>query len=120
MMPGYCRAGEMSAMVTALTHVVSGTRMTPGGGGERSSSSAPASYPALPWVVGQKRGRERDGSAGTSSTGPQLPETVTRFYGGFGEFTASSESSSGAPTGELSNPLDSNYIDSKTQQVSRP
>nr|DAD22495.1 TPA_asm: hypothetical protein HUJ06_023958 [Nelumbo nucifera] len=73
----YNRSREMSAMVSALTHVVSG---------ERSGD-----WIYRPNFSGQKRGREEESSS-------QLPEAVSRIYRGFGEFrTSLGESSSVLP-----------------------
>ncbi|XP_050225455.1 ethylene-responsive transcription factor ABR1-like [Mercurialis annua] len=103
MFPGYGSTREMSAMVSALTHVVSG----PQRGGEwgygldsstsfASSSSSPLSAYSTSgsgYWAGQKRGREED-EVGAA----QLIESVPRVYRGFGDFTISQadSSSSGA------------------------
>lgn len=120
MYTGYSRASEMSAMVSALTHVVSGQRagdygyasgyggaasggVTSSFGGASSgmySSSSPLSaYSSSSgsgsgsgsWV-GHKRGRDLEAATPYSET------TINpRVYRGFGEFRLShSESSSGA------------------------
>lgn len=123
---GYSRPTEMSAMVSALTHVVSGQRGSDswghiGSGGVTSSfgqlysssSSSSASPSASPlsafsstsgpsasgshnWV-GQKRGREEDLAAAAAQA--QFMESANRVYrGSYGDFraTTQSESSSGA------------------------
>ncbi|KAL6315520.1 hypothetical protein AAG906_000820 [Vitis piasezkii] len=129
MYSGYSRASEMSAMVSALTHVVSGQRagdygyasgfigaaggvtssFGSGGSGIYTSSSPLSAYSSssgsgsasgsASWV-GQKRGRELEAAT-------QYSETVPRVYRGFGDFRVShSESSSGATgTEETTNML---------------
>lgn len=107
MIPGYSRTREMSTMVRALTHVVSGERgstMTAGGewvsrmGGSAATGVGSASSPpsssfssSSSWgggggggggsssSSGQKRGREEEAS--------QVPhESLLRYYrGGFGD-----------------------------------
>lgn len=93
MFSGYSQTREMSAMVTALTHVVSGRRQgeltyrpeitTSFGGGSPSSSSSGS------WA-GQKRRRDQEESVAA--------EQVQRVYGAFGEFRGG-ESSSSVKTG---------------------
>ncbi|KAF7851836.1 hypothetical protein BT93_L1999 [Corymbia citriodora subsp. variegata] len=72
MMSAYCPPGEMSAIVSALTHVVSGTRGGQHGGAYRSTlvpstaydSASAGSSSQLPWTyVGQKRERDEAGSS---------------------------------------------------------
>ncbi|KAJ8541490.1 hypothetical protein K7X08_002306 [Anisodus acutangulus] len=95
MFTGYSQTRDMSAMVTALTHVVSGRRpgewnyrpeitgvTTSFGGGSPSSSSSGS------WA-GQKRRRDQEESV--------TAEQVQRVYGGFGEFTGGESSSSVKP-----------------------
>lgn len=92
MFSGYSQTREMSAMVTALTHVVSGRRQgeltyrpeitTSFGGGSPSSSSSGS------WA-GQKRRRDQEESVAA--------EQVQRVYGGFGEFRSGESSSSVKP-----------------------
>ncbi|OIT40494.1 PREDICTED: ethylene-responsive transcription factor ERF110-like isoform X1 [Nicotiana attenuata] len=92
MFSGYSQTKEMSAMVTALTHVVSGRRQgeltyrpeitTSFGGGSPSSSSSGS------WA-GQKRSRDQEESVAA--------EQVQRVYGGFGEFRGGESSSSVKP-----------------------
>ncbi|OAY58494.1 ethylene-responsive transcription factor ABR1 [Manihot esculenta] len=118
MFPGYggC-TGEMSAMVSALSHVVSGQRagdwghgaglgsvITSGYGGiglASASSSSSSSSPALSaysstsgsgFWIGQKRGREEVGAT----------QSMPRVYRGFGDFRSSQgdSSSSGATVKE--------------------
>ncbi|XP_010246271.1 PREDICTED: ethylene-responsive transcription factor ERF110-like isoform X2 [Nelumbo nucifera] len=114
----YNRSREMSAMVSALTHVVSGERSgdwiyRPNFSGFAAptlassgvavtyaaaspSSSYTSSYTSSSSLsgVGQKRGREEESSS-------QLPEAVSRIYRGFGEFrTSLGESSSVLPVKE--------------------
>ncbi|KAK3018023.1 hypothetical protein RJ639_004743 [Escallonia herrerae] len=101
MLTGYSQSREMSAMVTALTHVVSGQRYGGGeavdysrsdlGGGALNISSFLPNSPAYSssssgsWA-GQKRVREGD-------TVSQLSE-LQRFYGGgYGDFRAGESSS---------------------------
>ncbi|EOY16791.1 Integrase-type DNA-binding superfamily protein, putative [Theobroma cacao] len=111
------QATEMSAMVSALTHVVSGQRAAADWGyganlagmvtssfGHSGSAASPSSYSssASPsgsgsasgsglWI-GQKRGREEEGAT-------QLIESVTRVQRPFGDFRGShADSSSGATT----------------------
>ncbi|KAL5779071.1 hypothetical protein ACOSQ2_009808 [Xanthoceras sorbifolium] len=107
---GYSRATEMSAMVSALTHVVSGQRgssdwrgVSSFGVGSSSSSSVSTmssiygsssgsgsgygSSVSGMWNIGHKRGREEE-------VGPQLLEPVPRVYRGFADFTPSQADSS--------------------------
>lgn len=88
---GYNRSTEMSAMVSALTHVVSGQRVadywtsTSSTGGSGVSPVFSSSV-----FVGQKRNREEQSEA-------QLMESsLPRVYRGFGGFRTDSSSSSGA------------------------
>ena len=109
MFSGYSQTREMSAMVTALTHVVSGQRSgewnfnrpelsvaagTPsfaaaGGSVIHSSNSPSSAYSSSSsgsWA-GQKRGRDQDESVSG------YPE---RVYRGFDEFRAGESSSANA------------------------
>lgn len=107
MFSGYSRAREMTAMVSALTHVVSGQRAGEwvyrtdmGGGGGRSntfasgsaSGSSPSSSSGSGSWAGQKRGREQQESASTA----QIFDYPQKVYRGFGE----SRESSSLPTVE--------------------
>lgn len=94
---GYGHAREMSAMVSALTRVVSGQRAATDVGYSATgfglaSASASASVSASPasasglWI-GHKRGREEAEAA-------QLAGSLPRLYRGFGDFRDSSSSSS--------------------------
>ncbi|KAL1543687.1 ethylene-responsive transcription factor ABR1-like [Salvia divinorum] len=82
--PGHGEFGEMSAMVTALTHVVSGQRHSGAGSFNPSTvdspSSAYSSSSSGSWA-GQKRQRHRDDGASQFSD---------RIYGGIGESSSSS------------------------------
>lgn len=91
---GYGHAREMSAMVSALTRVVSGQRAATDVGYSATgfglaSASASASVSASPasasglWI-GHKRGREEAEAA----------QLAPRLYRGFGDFRDSSSSSS--------------------------
>lgn len=97
MFSGYSRAREMTAMVSALTHVVSGQRAGEwvyrtdtggGGGGVRSntfatgsaSGSSPSSSSGSGSWAGQKRGREQQESASTA----QILDYPQKVYRGFG------------------------------------
>ncbi|KAB2603493.1 ethylene-responsive transcription factor ABR1-like [Pyrus ussuriensis x Pyrus communis] len=118
---GYGRAAtEMSAMVSALTHVVSGQRGSDswghiGSGGvtsslgqlysSASSSSAsplsaafPSSASGSHYWVGQKRGREEDFASASAQS--QFMESGNRaFRGGYRDYRGTqSESSSGGAT----------------------
>lgn len=107
MFSGYSQSREMSAMVTALTHVVSGQRsgewgynrpdlsgsvtMSFGAGGSvfhsaNSPSSAYSSSSSGSWA-GQKRGRDQE------ETISGCPESVQRVYKGFADFRAGESSS---------------------------
>ncbi|KAF8411606.1 hypothetical protein HHK36_004163 [Tetracentron sinense] len=99
MFSGYSRAREMSAMVSALTHVVSGdqrvgdwmyrpdmstvTSIPISTSGTCSSSPSSSYSSSSSWAGGQKRGREEE-------CGSQLSESVLRMYRGFGDFRTSS------------------------------
>ncbi|XP_015072152.1 ethylene-responsive transcription factor ABR1-like [Solanum pennellii] len=104
MYTGYSQSRDMSAMVTALTHVVSGRREAEwgyrpdisgvttsfgggGGGGSGSiySANSPSSSSSGSWA-GQKRRRDQEESV----TGEQ----AQRGYGGIGEFKNGESSSS--------------------------
>lgn len=72
MYSAYGRPGEMSAIVSALTHVVSGTRGGQHGGAHGSTSTPSLDYGSasagsssqLPWnYIGQKRERDEAGSS---------------------------------------------------------
>lgn len=73
------REREMSAMVSALTHVVTGEEQTHEVDGLNSS----------PGGVGSKRGREDDGGGGEHVT-----ESVSRLCRAFGDFPQQGSSSS--------------------------
>ncbi|KAK4348687.1 hypothetical protein RND71_031442 [Anisodus tanguticus] len=98
MFTGYSQTREMSEMVTALTHVVSGRRPgewsyrpeISGGGGVTTSfgGGSPSSSSSGSWA-GQKRRRDQEESV----TGEQ----IRRVYGGFGEFRGGESSSSVKP-----------------------
>lgn len=94
---GYDRTREMTAMVTALTHVVSGQRQQDRGEttsfrtSPRPSSSVYSSSSSGSWG-GQKRGREEESGSGT-----QYSEQ--RVYRGFSDFRGESSSVSTAPEG---------------------
>nr|XP_016510285.1 PREDICTED: ethylene-responsive transcription factor ABR1-like isoform X2 [Nicotiana tabacum] len=97
----YSQTREMSAMVTALTHVVSGRRegewtyrpdISAGavttsfaGGSSIYSASSPSSSSSGSWA-GQKRRRDQEESVAA--------EQVQRVYGAFGEFRGGESSSS--------------------------
>ncbi|XP_077241392.1 uncharacterized protein LOC143881934 isoform X2 [Tasmannia lanceolata] len=104
---GYSQAREMSAMVSALTHVVAGE-----GGGEwvsrpessvivpvsgsysvtSPSSSYSSSYSSSSMSGGQKRRREEESN--------QLQESMLRLYRGFGDFQTYHGELSAQPEGE--------------------
>ncbi|KAJ0086768.1 hypothetical protein Patl1_08014 [Pistacia atlantica] len=102
----YSRAGELSAMVSALTRVVSGSGSGSGqqAGGQittssgfghsvtaassLTSSSSAGSGSGSGFWIGQKRGREED----------SLAESVQRVYRGFGRGDSSSSGASAAMT----------------------
>ncbi|XAR62257.1 hypothetical protein NMG60_11016951 [Bertholletia excelsa] len=93
MFSGYGRSREMSAMVTALTHVVSGGRH--GNWNYRPDMSG-AGMASGSWA-GQKRGREEDSSVS------QQAEQLRRVYGGLSDNNVSfGDSSSVAPGPEES------------------
>nr|QWQ79376.1 AP2_27 [Zanthoxylum armatum] len=88
MLMGDGQARDTSAMVSALTRVVSGQRADT----QASASSSPASaYSASGLWIGQKRGREEAETA-------QLADSYPRIYRGIGDFIYSSSSSSGVIT----------------------
>nr|APQ47372.1 AP2/ERF domain-containing transcription factor [Vernicia montana] len=108
--PGYGSTREMSEMVSALTHVVSGQRSSDWGsygaglGGAITSSyglfsntsptlsSCSGSGSGSGFSIGQKRGREEESVT-------QLIESVPRVYRGFGDFrTCQGDSSSSGAT----------------------
>ncbi|KAH7525092.1 hypothetical protein FEM48_Zijuj06G0188300 [Ziziphus jujuba var. spinosa] len=75
---GYSRPTEMSAMVSALTHVVSGQRgYGIGLSSSSSSSSSPSPSPSSGSSIGQKRGREDNIGAASSQL---LLESSSRAY----------------------------------------
>lgn len=90
----YYRPGEMAAIVTALTRVVSGQR--PAGTTSTMPPPSPSPSPSTPSLrlsspshsyapwIGQKRGREEGSSSGVSQTAP------ARGYSMFGDIIASS------------------------------
>ncbi|KAI3685637.1 hypothetical protein L6452_34890 [Arctium lappa] len=96
----YSMSGELSAMVTALTHVVSGHgsggptilpsfRGGGGGGGNMDSPLAAYSSSSSGSFAGQKRVRDQEESVN------QFPEQFhQRFYGGFADFGGGESSSS--------------------------
>ncbi|KAF8377196.1 hypothetical protein HHK36_030569 [Tetracentron sinense] len=106
MFSGYSTTREMSAMVSALTQVVSGettgdwvyrseynTPVTSNQASGSCSSPPSSSYSSssASWGGGQKRVREEE-------SGGQLSESALRVHRGFGDFrTSQGESSSGAP-----------------------
>ncbi|KAL6225353.1 hypothetical protein ACLB2K_004203 [Fragaria x ananassa] len=77
------REREMSAMVSALTHVVTGEEQTHEVDGLNSS----------PGGVGSKRGREDDGGGGGGG-GEHVTESVSRLCRAFGDFPQQGSSSS--------------------------
>ncbi|XAR48648.1 hypothetical protein NMG60_11031535 [Bertholletia excelsa] len=108
MLSGYGSSREMSAMVSALTRVVSGQRSgpvayRPDPSGAMTASFASGIYssnsPSSPYSssssgswVGQKRGREEENVS-------QYPEQIQRVHGRFNtDFTASRGESSSATT----------------------
>ncbi|KAL0360398.1 UNVERIFIED_CONTAM: Ethylene-responsive transcription factor [Sesamum radiatum] len=119
MLSGQSQSREMSAMVTALTHVVSGQRQSgglfsgavassfsPGGSGNfiESPSSAYSSSSSGSWT-GQKRRRDRDDSV------TQLSEQAQRVYRNLGESSSSVKTepeagtSAATPTTTVAPPL---------------
>ena len=122
MYSGYSSASEMSAMVSALTHVVSGHRggdygyvsgyggAAAGGGGVTSSFGGGGSgIYSSPSPLSAYSSSSGSGSASGSASWvghkrgrdlespTQYSESIPRVYGGFGDFRVShSESSSGA------------------------
>ncbi|KAK3230154.1 hypothetical protein Dsin_002035 [Dipteronia sinensis] len=104
---GYSRAGEMSAMVSALTHVVSGQRgsdwvavgpSSSSSGGSTMSSGYGSSVSGVWNNIGHKRGRDEENIGAHQSMEPvPVPVPVPRVYRGFVDFRADS-SSSGATT----------------------
>nr|QNI23896.1 AP2/ERF transcription factor [Camptotheca acuminata] len=103
MFSGYSQSREMSLMVSALTHVVSGQRIGDwsgavtssfgGGSGIYSSNSPSSAYSSSSsgsWA-GQKRGREEESVN-------QFSEQIERVYRGFGEFRGSHGDSSSVTT----------------------
>ncbi|CAK9154168.1 unnamed protein product [Ilex paraguariensis] len=95
MFSGYSRSMEMSAMVTALTHVVSGGQRSGewsyrpelSGSGIYSANSPSYSSSSSGSWTGQKRGRDQEESV------PQFSDHVQRVYRGFGEFRGGESSS---------------------------
>nr|GMC52552.1 ethylene-responsive transcription factor ABR1-like [Ipomoea batatas] len=112
MFSGYGQSGEMTAVVTALTQVMSSQRSggeqwrfgataapSLAGGYSVNSPSSTYSSTSSSSGAGQKRRREQEESVS------QIPEHVQRVYGGFGEFrtpveTTSSSVKSDQETGE--------------------
>ncbi|KAK4429505.1 Ethylene-responsive transcription factor [Sesamum alatum] len=117
MLSGQSQSREMSAMVTALTHVVSGQRQSglfsgavassfsAGGGGSgnfipsavESPSSAYSSSSSGSWT-GQKRRRDRDDSV------TQLSEQAQRVYRSLGESSSSVKTEPEAGTTSAATP----------------
>lgn len=110
MFSGYGQSGEMSAVVTALTQVMSTQRssgeqwrfhpdisgaaapsLAGGVSGVYSVNSPSSTYSSTSSSsgAGQKRRREQEESV------TQIPEHVQRVYGGFGDLTSSSSVKSG-------------------------
>lgn len=88
MYSAYGRPSEMSAIVSALTHVVSGTRGSQHGGTYRSTSTSLSAYDSasagsssqLPWTcIGQKRDRDEAGSSSQFLT--DSPSSQRDYYG---------------------------------------
>jgi hypothetical protein len=86
---GHSQSLEMSAMVTALTHVVSGQRpgvstssLAASGSGNFVPSSAYC-FPSSASRAGQKRSRDQDDSV------PQFPEQTQQVYRGLAESSSS-------------------------------
>ncbi|PKI72043.1 hypothetical protein CRG98_007589 [Punica granatum] len=109
MFSSFCRPGEMSAIVTALTQVVSGQRAGSQGTlpHPTPSSCLPLSLPSYspaPWV-GQKRPRGEGSSSGVSEF------ASLRGHGMYGDLIARSQSAepSSFPTGTLVSSL-SNHL----------
>ncbi|KAK0575609.1 hypothetical protein LWI29_003700 [Acer saccharum] len=93
---GYSRAGEMSAMVSALTHVVSGQRGSDRVAVGPSSSGSTMSSGYGVWNnIGHKRGRDEENIGAHQSMEP-----VPRVYRGFVDFRADSSSSGATVTEE--------------------
>nr|GLL18438.1 ethylene-responsive transcription factor ABR1-like [Ipomoea trifida] len=109
MFSGYGQSGEMTAVVTALTQVMSSQRS----GGEQWRFGGAAAAPSLAAGgysvnspsstysstssssgAGQKRRREQEESVS------QIPEHVQRVYGGFGEFRTPAETTSSSVKSE--------------------
>ncbi|KAJ9166827.1 hypothetical protein P3X46_021524 [Hevea brasiliensis] len=133
MFPGYGSAREMSAMVSALTQVISGQRagdhgaglggaitssyggigvISPSGVYSSSSSSSPplsaySSTSGSGFWSGQKRGREEEGA-------PQLIESVPRVYRGFGDFKSSQGDSSSSGATVTEEPAATNIVPTPT------
>lgn len=103
MFTGYSQTREMSAMVTALTHVVSGSNYRPdisgsvttsfggGGSGIYSANSPSSAYSSSSSGsrAGQKRSRDQE-----ESVTQILEQSHQGIYGGFGEFRGGLPSSS--------------------------
>lgn len=92
------REREMSAMVSALTHVVSGevadeSDLTPSVPSPPSGTSYSSSSPLV--EVGRKREREDEGGGG------ELREPVTKLCTAFGDFTHGGSGSSSGVRGKL-------------------
>uniref|UniRef100_A0A5B7ANF6 Putative ethylene-responsive transcription factor ABR1 n=1 Tax=Davidia involucrata TaxID=16924 RepID=A0A5B7ANF6_DAVIN len=126
---GYCQSREMSAMVTALTHVVSGQRSGDRGGyrpdmsgaatssfaggsgiySANSPSSAYSSSSSGSWA-GQKRGREEECAT-------LFSEQIQRVNRGFSEFRGSHAESSSITTAPE---VDSNIVTPNTTTTTMP
>lgn len=83
MFPGHNREEEMSVMVSALTHVVSGEVSNWRAGGDLSSSGGD---------VGAKRGRQEEGGR-SSSGGEQFSESSSRVCRAYSDFSPGGSSS---------------------------
>ncbi|KAK3428090.1 hypothetical protein EUGRSUZ_F04203 [Eucalyptus grandis] len=96
----YCPPGETSAIVSALTHVVTGTRGGQHGGAYQSTlapsfaydSASAGSSSQLPWTyIGQKRERDEAGSSSQFLAEPPLSQRD--YYGIYGGSFALRETS---------------------------
>lgn len=107
MFSGYGQSGEMTAVVTALTQVMSSQRSggeqwrfgataapSLAGGYSVNSPSSTYSSTSSSSGAGQKRRREQEESVS------QIPEHVQRVYGGFGEFRTPVETTSSSVKSE--------------------
>ncbi|XP_048129577.1 ethylene-responsive transcription factor ERF110-like isoform X2 [Rhodamnia argentea] len=96
MYSAYGRPGEMSAIVSALTHVVSGTRGSQLGGAYSSASAGSSSR--LPWnYIGQKRERDEAGSSSQFLAEP--PSSQRDYYGLQATAVAATSTVPPAPSG---------------------